>query len=122
MIRKASTRGYRLVLPGIERRTLAYGEHTLMTEFRMRKGSTLPLHAHPHEQTGYLVRGRVRLTIVQSQKHALPDRVYHVLGSCYPPLPPRSRPSHWLNPRLVQSSRHSPVQTALEYRASQFAA
>jgi len=39
MIRKASPRGYRLVLPGIERKTLAYGEHTLMTEFRMRKGS-----------------------------------------------------------------------------------
>ena len=49
--------------PRIERKTLAYGEHTLMTEFRMRKGSTLPPHAHPHEQTGYLVSGRVRLTI-----------------------------------------------------------
>ena len=63
MIRKANLRGYQLALPGIERKTLVYGEHTLMTEFRMRKGSTLPAHAHPQEQTGYLVRGRVRLTI-----------------------------------------------------------
>jgi quercetin dioxygenase-like cupin family protein len=63
MFRKANLRGYQLALPGVERKTLAYGEHTLMTAFRMRKGSTLPLHAHTHEQTGYLVIGRIRLTI-----------------------------------------------------------
>lgn len=34
-----------------------------MTEFMLRKGSILPLHAHPHEQTGYLVRGQIRLSI-----------------------------------------------------------
>ena len=63
MIRKSSPRGYRPVLPGIERKTLAYGDRTLMTEFRMRRGSTLPKHTHPHEQTGYLVSGRLRLTV-----------------------------------------------------------
>jgi quercetin dioxygenase-like cupin family protein len=63
MIRKLSLRGYRPALPGIERKTLVHGDRTLMTEFRMRKGSTLPRHTHPHEQTGYLVSGRVRLTI-----------------------------------------------------------
>ena len=63
MIRKANPRGYEPALPGIERKTLVHGEHTLMTEFRMRKGSTLPLHAHPQEQTGYLVSGAIRLTI-----------------------------------------------------------
>lgn len=34
-----------------------------MTEFRLRKGSVLPRHAHPHEQTGYLVQGHLRLRI-----------------------------------------------------------
>ena len=34
-----------------------------MTEFRLRKGAVLPRHAHPHEQTGYLVRGHIRLCI-----------------------------------------------------------
>ena len=63
MIRKSSPRGYRPALPGIERKTLAYGDRTLMTEFRMRRGSTLPKHTHPHEQTGYLVSGRLRLTV-----------------------------------------------------------
>lgn len=34
-----------------------------MTEFPMEKGSTLPRHSHPHEQTGYLVKGNMTLTI-----------------------------------------------------------
>ena len=55
--------GYKEVLPGIELKTLAYGDSTLMAEFRLKKGAGLPLHAHPHEQTGYLVQGRLRLTI-----------------------------------------------------------
>jgi quercetin dioxygenase-like cupin family protein len=58
-----SAEGFGPALPGIERKTLVYGERTLMTVFRMRKGSTLPLHSHPYEQTGYLVAGRVRLII-----------------------------------------------------------
>ncbi|MCX5757089.1 MAG: cupin domain-containing protein, partial [Candidatus Hydrogenedentes bacterium] len=55
--------GYALALPGIEQKTLVHGEKTLMTEFRLKAGSTLPRHAHPHEQTGYLVKGRIRLSI-----------------------------------------------------------
>jgi len=55
--------GFAPALPGIERKTLVYGRLTLATEFRMQAGSTLPLHQHPYEQTGYLVSGRMRLTI-----------------------------------------------------------
>jgi len=35
----------------------------LMAEFLLKQGSTLPRHGHPHEQTGYLVKGRIRLSI-----------------------------------------------------------
>lgn len=55
--------GYVPALDGIERKTLVYGAKTLMTEFRLRQGSALPLHSHPHEQTGYLVQGRMRLRV-----------------------------------------------------------
>jgi quercetin dioxygenase-like cupin family protein len=34
-----------------------------MTEFVLRHGAVLSRHAHPQEQTGYLVRGRIRLSI-----------------------------------------------------------
>jgi quercetin dioxygenase-like cupin family protein len=34
-----------------------------MTEFLLERGSALPMHSHPQEQTGYLVRGHMRLRI-----------------------------------------------------------
>jgi quercetin dioxygenase-like cupin family protein len=58
-----SSSGYRQVAPGIGLRTLCHGETTLMAEFHLRAGHELPTHDHPHEQTGYLVRGRILLRI-----------------------------------------------------------
>jgi quercetin dioxygenase-like cupin family protein len=63
MFTRHSTDGYRTVAPGIELRTLCHGEATLMAEFRLAAGHELPTHSHPHEQTGYLVRGRIQLRI-----------------------------------------------------------
>ena len=63
MFERRSEAGYTPALEGIERKTLVYGEKTLMTEFRLRKGAVLPRHVHPHEQIGYLVKGRIRLSI-----------------------------------------------------------
>jgi quercetin dioxygenase-like cupin family protein len=60
---RAARDGYVAVLPGIRRRTLSFGAATLMTEFRLQAGCPLPVHHHPQEQTGYLVSGRLRLTI-----------------------------------------------------------
>ncbi len=63
MFSKNSDEGYLSPLPGISQKTLVYGKKTLMAEFRLKKGSILPQHRHPHEQTGYLVSGRIRLII-----------------------------------------------------------
>jgi len=60
---KADPNGYRQVLPGIKLKTLVHGERTLFAEFRLEAHSVLPRHAHIYEQTGYLVEGRIRLTI-----------------------------------------------------------
>ena len=59
--------GYKAVLPGIQMKTLCFGVRTLMTEFVLERGSVLPLHSHPHEQTGYLVKGHIRLRIGESE-------------------------------------------------------
>ncbi len=59
----ASDSGYIKAAPGIKRKTLIYGENTLMTEFLLEKGADLPMHNHPQEQTGYLVSGHMVLTI-----------------------------------------------------------
>lgn len=58
-----SDRGYTEIVKGIRIKTLVSGDETLMTEFVMSKGSELPEHKHVHEQTGYLVRGMMRLRI-----------------------------------------------------------
>lgn len=55
--------GYIPVTEGITRKTLVHGEHTLMTEFVLKKGALLPAHRHPQEQTGYMVSGHMMLTI-----------------------------------------------------------
>jgi len=60
---KHTTEGYTNPLPGIRQRTLVFGERTLIAEFRLAKGSVLPVHAHPYEQTGHLVGGHILLTI-----------------------------------------------------------
>ncbi len=69
---------YAKPLPGIAQKTLVYGDKTLMTEFVLTKGGTLPLHAHPHEQTGYLVKGRLRLTIGDKEYDAHPGDAWTI--------------------------------------------
>jgi quercetin dioxygenase-like cupin family protein len=63
MFYKSNSDGYKQVLTGIKLKTLVYGDKTLFTEFRLEKGCLLPPHAHPQEQTGYLIAGRIRLFI-----------------------------------------------------------
>ena len=43
-----------------------------MTEFLLKKDSRLPKHSHPHEQTGYLVTGRIRLSIGSEEYDVMP--------------------------------------------------
>jgi len=63
LICKASKDGYIIALEGIKRKTLVFGKNTLMTEFKLEKGKSLPRHKHPNEQTGYLVSGHIILHI-----------------------------------------------------------
>ena len=63
MFASRSSDGFKDVLENIRMKTLVYGEKTLMVEFHLAKGADLPAHEHPHEQTGYLVSGRIDLTI-----------------------------------------------------------
>lgn len=81
MFHKSDNTGYREAAPGLRLKTLAYGEKTLLSEFRMEKGSTLPRHAHPHEQTGYLVKGRLVLTIGQETFDAGPGDSWSIPGA-----------------------------------------
>ena len=63
MFYKANQNGFKEVLSGIKLKTLVHGENTLFAEFRMEAGAVLPEHAHIHEQTGYLIEGKIRLSV-----------------------------------------------------------
>ena len=72
MFEKHGLEGYKTALPGIRMKTVCYGERTLMTEFVLERGSTLPVHSHPYEQTGYLVTGHILLRIGTQEHDAGP--------------------------------------------------
>ena len=80
MFGKHSENGYIPAIPGIGMKTLVFGKKTLMTEFVLQKGSELPLHAHPHEQTGYLVKGRIRLSIGSETVEVTPGDSWSIPG------------------------------------------
>ena len=63
MFTKSSERESRLMIEGVRLKSLAWGKHTLLTEVRLDKGSVVPIHDHPQEQTGYLVSGRLEFDI-----------------------------------------------------------
>lgn len=84
MFQKKDEQGYILALEGIHRKTVAFGERTLMSEFKLEKGRTLPLHEHPYEQTGYLIKGKMNLFIGDEQydvepgdSWCIPENVQH---------------------------------------------
>jgi len=72
--------GFREAAPGVRLRVLAHGDATLMAEFRLAAGHELPAHVHPHEQTGYLVSGRIRLQIGNASRDLGPGDSWCVPG------------------------------------------
>jgi len=81
MFYKCENSGYKQVLEGVKLKTLVYGDKTLCTEFRLEKGSKLPRHRHPHEQTGYLVSGGIRLSIGDKMFEVAPGDSWCIPGN-----------------------------------------
>ena len=69
--------------PGITRRAALAGQ-AMMTFFSFAPGSTVPVHAHPHDQLSVVVRGRAEFTVAGATRAlgpgegaALPGGVPH---------------------------------------------
>ena len=80
MFSRSDADDHQTVAPGIRMRTLCYGSTTLMTEFRLLHGHVLPMHAHPHEQTGYLISGHIALTIGDETHDVTPGDSWCIIG------------------------------------------
>lgn len=72
MITNGGPEGYREVLPGVRLKTLVHGALTHLTEVKLRKGSVVPEHQHPQEQTGYLISGSLRFFSGTDERVARP--------------------------------------------------
>ena len=79
MYRKSGD-GYAKPIDGIEFKTIVHGANTLMAEFRLSAGAVLPLHSHPHEQTGYLVTGHIWLTVGSESFEIYPGDAWCIPG------------------------------------------
>lgn len=49
-------------VPGCRLRT-PYGQNLMLSYLEMDAGAEIPMHHHPHEQGGILLKGRLQLTI-----------------------------------------------------------
>ena len=81
MFYEKSDRGYKTAREGVRFKTLAFGEKTHLTEFHLTQGSIIPAHNHPHEQTGYLVTGRMKFIIAGETFDAKPGDGWNIPSS-----------------------------------------
>lgn len=51
------------MLPGLVRRTLISGDKLMICRFDLDCGVEIPGHSHPHDQAGYIVSGKIRVTV-----------------------------------------------------------
>ena len=80
MFCKAGENGYKALLAGVNLKTLVHGERTLLGEFKLDKGASIPEHQHPHEQTGYLLSGSIRLAVGDQVTIAAPGDSWNIPG------------------------------------------
>ena len=84
MFTKKDTLSFRPLIDGITMRPLAWEDKTILCEFKLDKGSKIPSHHHPYEQTGYLLSGKLNFRIGQTWNIAesgdswsIPENVEH---------------------------------------------
>lgn len=81
MFARCTEDGYREPIPGIQLKSLVHGEKTMLVRFKLTKGAELPVHTHPHEQTGYLESGRIVLHIGSEAHEAGPGDSWSIPGN-----------------------------------------
>lgn len=63
------------VLPGVKIRA-PHGENLMLSYLEMEQGAVVPMHSHPHEQGGFLIRGKMELTIGEEARIVEPGALF----------------------------------------------
>jgi quercetin dioxygenase-like cupin family protein len=69
------------MFPGVVRRILNMGDHTMLVELTMAKDAIVPEHTHPHEQIGYLVKGKLEFRVGDETKVLNPGDTWLAPGN-----------------------------------------
>ncbi len=67
----------RVPAPGVEMRVIN-GEKMTMVFFKLEPGAGVPLHAHPHEQVGTVLKGSIEFVVADEKRIVREGEVYHV--------------------------------------------
>lgn len=70
-ITKLAARTHFEMRPGLVKTNLSYNDELMMCHFLMKKGSTLELHNHAAVQNGFVVAGRLKYEIADSDRNIL---------------------------------------------------
>jgi quercetin dioxygenase-like cupin family protein len=65
---------------GINRRTMAVTDEAMLCEFFLERGSIVKEHSHMNDQVGYIVFGRLEMTIGGQTKVLYPGDSYAIPG------------------------------------------
>ncbi|MGB7339186.1 MAG: cupin domain-containing protein [Phototrophicaceae bacterium] len=72
------------MLDGVHRRTMATTDEAMLCQFQLDANSIVPLHHHMNDQVGYVISGRVELTIGDTvqilsagDSYAIPGGIQH---------------------------------------------
>ena len=68
------------MVPGVRRQVLACGDRLMVVRVSMDQNAEVPMHTHPHEQTGYIASGTFRFTIGEETRDLKPGDGYTIAG------------------------------------------
>lgn len=68
------------MLPGVSRIMLTVGQGAMAVRIDAKKGGSVPMHTHPHEQIGFLISGRATLQIGDEARELAPGDGYSIPG------------------------------------------
>lgn len=68
------------MIPGIHRRTMATTDEAMLCEFFLEQDASVPEHNHMNDQVGYVVFGRLEMTIGNQVQVLKPGDSYAIPG------------------------------------------
>ncbi len=68
------------MLRGVHRRTMAITDEEMLCEFFLERDSIVPEHSHLNDQVGYVIYGKVELTIGGQTRLCQPGDSYAIPG------------------------------------------